>query len=172
MLEEKTPDLLALLTTYARGASLTVSVVPWPPTLAPTLHPLVTLQTKRQKGGKEVKDLKVLRKGKSHAFPSSPQPKRPERPETNRKRAFLLGPLKVLRGNSGHRPLPGGLHYAELKEPCHGRCQPQGSLEAQVGHSCWISGKGPSPTWRHVGASVLQETWGLLVSKEKPCQGM
>ena len=77
--------------------------------LLPHMCPLVTLQAKREKGAKEVKDLKVLRKGKSHALPSMPQLRMPERPEPNRRKAFLLGPLKVLRGNSSQRPLPRGL---------------------------------------------------------------
>ena len=36
VLKEKTLDLLALLTTYARGTSLVVPMVPQPPTPTPT----------------------------------------------------------------------------------------------------------------------------------------
>ena len=48
VLEEKTPDLLALLTTYAGGNSPVVLVGLRPPTLAPAQ--VATAEKKRKKG--------------------------------------------------------------------------------------------------------------------------
>ena len=76
VLEEKTLDLLALLTTHSRGASLAVPMVPRPPTLAPTRASSSDVAVKKRKRGqggmgpegveaKGARGLKVLRKDKS-----------------------------------------------------------------------------------------------------------
>ena len=52
MFEEKTLDLLALLTAHARCAYPTVLVVPRPPTLAPTCASSSDAANKKRKKGK------------------------------------------------------------------------------------------------------------------------
>lgn len=84
MLKEKTPDLLALLTTNSVGASPAVSVVPRPPTTAPIHASFSDAADKKKIWAKEAKGLKVLRKEKSSTLHSSPQLKRPKQ----------LGPTK------------------------------------------------------------------------------
>ena len=59
--EEKTPHLLALLTTYAGGAFLVVPIMPQPPTPAPTCvssGDAVDKKRKKVQGGKGFKDFK------------------------------------------------------------------------------------------------------------------
>ena len=58
VLEEKTPDLLALLTTYAGGNTLVVPVVTWPPTPAPIHTSVVDAPKKKRKKGKTTKGSK------------------------------------------------------------------------------------------------------------------
>ena len=52
VLEEKTLDLLALLTAHAGGDTLMVPIVPRPPTPAPPHTPTTNAHEKKRKGGK------------------------------------------------------------------------------------------------------------------------
>ena len=55
VLEEKTSDLLALLTAHAGGDSPSVPIVPWPPTPAPTHAATADVTKKKRKRGKTAK---------------------------------------------------------------------------------------------------------------------
>ena len=61
--EEKTPDLLALLIAHAGGASPAVSIVPQPPTLAPTRAFFGDTIDKKRKRGQEGKGSKDVEEG-------------------------------------------------------------------------------------------------------------
>lgn len=54
VLEEKTPDLLALPTAYARGDSPVVPIVPRPPTLAMAQVATTEATKKKRKRGKAI----------------------------------------------------------------------------------------------------------------------
>jgi len=109
VLEEKTPNLLALLTTRARGASPAVPVVLQPPALAPIYASFGDATDKKRKRVQGVKDLRMLKRERLHAPPSSPLPRKPELLGLSKRRVLPLGPPKELKGNSSQRPLPGGL---------------------------------------------------------------
>ena len=69
VLEEKTPDLLALLMAHTEGNSLVVPVVPRPPMLAPALpSPSKATKKKESEGGNPRR--KALRGEKYHRPPS------------------------------------------------------------------------------------------------------
>lgn len=64
VLEEKTPDLLALLTTHAGGNTPTVPMVPRPPAPAPTRAPssdAIEKKRKRGKGSKGAEEGEITR---------------------------------------------------------------------------------------------------------------
>lgn len=69
VLEEKTPDLLAMLTAHIEGNSLVVPVVPRPPMLAPPYPlPLRLPRRKESEGGNPRR--KALRREKYHRPPN------------------------------------------------------------------------------------------------------
>ena len=75
VLEEKTLDLLALLTTHSRGASLAVPMVPRPPTLTPTRassSDVVLKREKEAKGGKGPEGAEEGEISQSYVLRSSP----------------------------------------------------------------------------------------------------
>lgn len=92
VLEEKASDLLELLTTYTRGTSAVVHVVPRPPTLAPTHVSSGDAIDKKGKEYKGAKDPRMLKRERLQALPSSPQPRRPKLLRLNKRKVLLLGP--------------------------------------------------------------------------------
>ena len=56
VLEERTPNLLALLSTHAKGDALVIPIVPRPPTLAPSHVPTANALEKKRKKGKQIED--------------------------------------------------------------------------------------------------------------------
>lgn len=61
IIEEKTPDLLALLTAHDGGNAPTVPVVPQPPTPASKCAPFGVPLRRKERGGR---DPRVLKRGK------------------------------------------------------------------------------------------------------------
>ena len=61
--KEKIPDLLALLTTHTRGASLAILVVPRPPTPAPTRASSSDTVKKKRKKGQRGRGLEGVEEG-------------------------------------------------------------------------------------------------------------
>ena len=144
--EEKTPDLLALLTAHTGGASPVVPMVPRPPTLVPT-HASFGDATnkKRKKGAKE------LRKGKSLVLHSSPQPNRPKKPRPNRKRLLPLGPLKALRESNSQSALLGDPHLLWAR-----------------GVLSWMMPTKGTP--RRVGQALWPNVWKKLFAYLRSCR--
>ena len=62
--EEKTPDLLALLTAHARGSFLPMPVVTWSSTPAPTRTSFVEAVDKKRKRAQGGKDIEGVEEGK------------------------------------------------------------------------------------------------------------
>ena len=56
VLEEKMPDLLALLTAHVGGDTSVVPIVTWPPTPAPSHIPTADAPNKKRKRGKQTED--------------------------------------------------------------------------------------------------------------------
>ena len=74
--EEKTPDLLALLTAHAGGSFPTMAVVTRPPTLAVTCISFVEAADKKRKRIQGSKGTKGAEEGRLPNPPTSPLPKK------------------------------------------------------------------------------------------------
>ena len=92
VLEEKTPDLLALLTAHAGGDSSIVLIVPRPLTLA-LAHAAIANVTKRK--GKGEKQLRALKKERSPILRNNCPPKRLVIQRPIKRNVLLLGPAKA-----------------------------------------------------------------------------
>lgn len=98
VLEEKTPDLLALLTAHTEGNSLVVPVVPRPPMLAPPLPSTSKATEKKRKRGRQ-SEKESSKKGEIP--PTSQQ-------ALSRRRALLKGLTRALKGSNALK-LPFGI---------------------------------------------------------------
>lgn len=78
VLEEKTPDLLALLTAHARGTSFEVLVVARPPTLASTRASSGDVTDKKQKRDQKGKGFKRAEEGEISHSSQQPPTKEPQ----------------------------------------------------------------------------------------------
>ena len=85
VLEEKMPDLLMLLTSYARRYAPMVPIVSWPPTLAPSIFQLLMPSRKREKEGNL---LRILKKGQYPSPYNSHLPRSLKSQEFNKERHF------------------------------------------------------------------------------------
>ena len=95
VLEEKTPDLLALLIAHARGASPAIPVVPRPPTPTPTHASSSDAADKKRKRGKGSKGAE---EGESILLTQQPPAKEPQTIRVQQKKSAASGTLKSSEG--------------------------------------------------------------------------
>ena len=101
VLEEKMPDLLALLTAHIGGDALVVPIVPRPPTLGPSHISTADAPEKKRKRGKQTEGSE---EGEITHYTEQPPAKEPRITWGQQKQVLLVELAKALKANCA--PIP------------------------------------------------------------------
>lgn len=103
--EEKTPDLLALLTAHAGGAFPAIPMVLWPPTPAPTRASSSDAANKKRKKGQGGKGPMDTEEGEITRSSHQPPAKEVRTTRAQQKKSSSIGTSKDFKGEQQPKPI-------------------------------------------------------------------